>query len=117
MTEFEFAAWAGVLLGVAWLVYRARTARGISAVFDHIMSIWAALGPFINGWESAEALRCAWIAVLGSVGEPNLLNQHADSYNAHPLRWESIRVEKLKATTPNPHHFAKAKRLLDRGAR
>ncbi len=117
MREFELAVWAGALLSVAWLVYRARTARGVSAIFDRVMSIWAALGPFRNGWESAEALKCAWIAVLGAVGQPNLLDQHADSYDAHPRRWESIRAENLKATTPDPHHLAKAKRLLDRGTR
>ena len=117
MKEFELVAWAGALLSVAWLVYRARTTRGVSAVFHRVMSIWAALGPFRSGWESAEAMKCAWIAVLGSVGEPNLLDKHADSYDAHPHLWESIRAEKLKATTPDPHHFAKAKRLFSRGAR
>ncbi len=113
MKAFEWVAWAGMLLSVAWLVYRARTSRGVSAVFDQVMSIWAALGPFRNGFESAEAMKCAWIAVLGSVGESRLLDKHADSFDAHPHRWESIRAEVLKATTTDPHHFAKAKRLLD----
>ena len=100
-------------MGVSWLIYRAGIARGVSAVFHQVMSIWAALGPFRNGFESAEAMKCAWIAVLGSVSEPRLLIKHADSFDAHPRQWESIRAEILEATTTDPHHFTKAKKLLD----
>lgn len=64
-------------------------------VFVTINAVWAVQGPFKNGAASAEAMRYATKAVGGADSFYDAIDKHAAAYDAHPDRWEQIRISSL----------------------
>lgn len=85
-----------IVLGAAafWWWRRKRAFTKASGMAKSVFPVWAALGPFDSGKQSAAAMRYAFMACELEIDE-RTLNGHELAYDRNPEEWEQNR---LKAT-------------------
>lgn len=107
----------GISLFAIFLVYRwNRYSKQIpNELAGQTLKVWAALGPYKSGVESARALRAAYQAVLGSdvhVSIERALKEHSKQFDEDPDKWEGIRCK-----SPTPEQLDEETRRYVRLAR
>jgi len=97
-----------------WVKTKAMTEVG--EVVQEVYPVWAALGPFDSGVESARAMRYAFAAVIGPVEAMQMLGEepfvkHAQSFDSSS-EWETLRQGLLKNPRSKTDEHTKTARML-----
>ena len=82
-----------------------------------VMPVWASLGPFSNGTESALAMNASYIAVLGSKEseeKADVIESHEDSFNKEPAEWERVRRISKRASREINDFITIAEEIYDK---
>ena len=92
-----------VVIGIALAVWlRSHAVNQASDLAKQIFPVWAALGPFNSGAESAAAMRNAYLAVFGANQTEEMadaIEGHETAYDADPETWEETRRTALKGAS------------------
>ena len=94
----------------AWA--RSRAMEQASSLAQDVFPVWAQLGPFTDGWHSADAMRAAWIVTANSPPDPDQLKQHAQAYDLDPASWESNRTTALELAKESDPRVPEARKIL-----
>jgi hypothetical protein len=81
---------------VFWLSFRSRASKRATIMARRVFPVWAAQGPFASGAESAEAMRNAYLVVMGPEEAElmaDAIAKHATAYDHDPARWEKTRQD------------------------
>ncbi|NNE84745.1 MAG: hypothetical protein HKN28_12325 [Alphaproteobacteria bacterium] len=76
-----------------------------------IMPIWATLGPFDTGFDSASAMRGAYLAVMGPTEAKKMgavIEQHETDYDDNSKEWEETRRKALEVADSGTLNLAEA---------
>ncbi len=73
-----------------------------------MLPVWAALGPFKSGKDSASALNYAYMAIMGPEEAEKISQEvslHAVAYKSNPEKWEKVRQEAASEIGPDLEDF------------
>lgn len=87
-------------VGIVYFILRKNRIKARAVELGgEIFTLWAEMGPYSNGKESAMALSCVYRTVRpdGSEGDPKVFEKHAVSYDAETAKWEDVRISSLSS--------------------
>lgn len=107
-----------IFLAVA-IVKRVRKSLAIAEAADvvqEVYPVWAALGPFQSGVESARAMRYAYAAVIGPVETierfgTDVFDKHAQAFDSGS-EWSTLRESCLTQPCKNTSEYLKTARQM-----
>lgn len=107
-----------VAIGVVFVLRRRLKSHAFKQGADiarQVFPVWAALGPFESGKQSATAMRHAALAVLGNEGAELMAEafiQHIAAYDSRPTDWEQTRQQAARSLGPDNKKFVSIARAL-----
>jgi len=97
---------------VFYMFWRQYESYKVSKMEQDVLSVWAGLGPFKSGVESANAVKSAHISIYG-LEIPSELQEgfigHQAAYDLDPDGWEDIRQKYLTGNDKIKFYIMKAK--------